>query len=189
MVMRIAGVVAGTIEGLSTLACQLGGLAVFSMMVLITFEVAYRFLTARSTLMAEEFGGFLLLLVTFLPLADLMRRRGHIVVDLVIQRIADAVVVWLRLVTYLLGLGYVTVVLWQAVVFQNQVATLGRKSLVTLFPFAYVQPFMIIGLALLWLMILVLLVRHLRALIRPTMSEERSAAIERAHKPAAVEEI
>lgn len=189
MAMRIGGVVAGAIEALSSVACQLAGLAVFVMMVLITFEVVYRSLTARSTLMAEEGSGFLLLIVTFLPLADLMRRRGHIVVDLVIRRIPVAVAAWLRLVTYALAIVYVTVVLWQAFVFQDQVMTLGRKSLVLLFPFAYVQPFMIVGLALLWLMLLVLFVRHLHALIAPATAEERAAAIARAREPGVVEEV
>lgn len=183
MVVRVGGFVAGIIEGLSDLACRLGGLAILVMMLLITFDVVYRLVTAQSTLMAEEFGGFLLLLATFLPVADLMRRGGHIVVDIGIRRVPDAPAAWLRLVTYLLALAYVTVVLWQAVVFQNQVTTLDRKSLVLLFPFRYVQPFMIVGLALLWLVLVVLLVRHVHALLWPAAPEERAEAVRRAHGP------
>lgn len=191
MIARVGGFIAGIIEGLSTLACRLGALAVFAMMLLITFDVVYRFVFARSTLMAEEFGGFLLLIVTFLPVADLMRRGGHIVVDIAIRRVPDAPAAWLRLITYLLGLLYVTIVLWQAVVYQTQVTTLDRKSLVLLFPFRYVQPFMIVGLALLWLVLVVLIVRHVHALLWPVVPEERAEAVRRAHGPAepAIEEV
>lgn len=181
---RVGVLLARGIEGLSIIAARLGALAVLAMMVLITVEVLYRSLFRRSTLMAEELGGFLLLAVTFLPVADLMRRGGHIVVDVVVRQVPDLIAGWLRLLTYLLGFGYVSVFLWQAVAFQNQLLTLDRKSLVLLFPFRFVQPFMIVGLALLWLVLVVLIVRHAHALLWPSTAAERTRALQRAHGPA-----
>ncbi|MBI3965053.1 MAG: TRAP transporter small permease [Chloroflexi bacterium] len=171
--------VARGVEEISFLAARLGGLAVFAMMILITVDVIWRYILGGSTLLAEEGGGFLLLIVAFLPAADLMRRSGHIIVDLGIRRVPDAAAGWVRLFTYLLGFAYVSVFLWQAFVFQNQLFTLGRRSPTILFPLYYVQPFMIFGLALLWLMLLVVIVRHVHALLWPSSPEEREAMIMR----------
>jgi TRAP-type C4-dicarboxylate transport system permease small subunit len=168
---RVGAALAYGIEGLSSLAARLGALAVLAMMVLITVDVAWRFVFGGSTLLAEEGGGFLLLITVFLPAADLMRRHAHIIVDVVVRRMPDRVAAWLRLVTFIIGLVYVAIFVWQAIVYQNQLVTLGRKSPTILFPLWYVQPFMILGLALLWLMLLVMTVRQAHALLAPRPGE------------------
>jgi TRAP-type C4-dicarboxylate transport system permease small subunit len=151
---------------LATASIAVAAVALLGMALMITANVVLRALDAEQIRGVDELSGFLLLLVVFLPAADVMRRGEHINVDIVTRRLPGRVAATLRLIAYLIGLVFVGVFCWQAIEYHQIVGLLGQKTSVLLAPLTLVTPFMIGGLALLGLQILVLAIRQAGALRR-----------------------
>ena len=70
---RAGGPLAAAAAGLRGAAMAVSGAAVVGMMALVTFEVLLRTFANRSTLVADEMAGYLLVAMTFLGLAPSLR--------------------------------------------------------------------------------------------------------------------
>jgi TRAP-type C4-dicarboxylate transport system permease small subunit len=88
------------------------GAAVVLMTGLVTVEVLSRDLFNRSTLIADEMSGYLLVALTFLGLAPTLRGGGFIRIDTYHARLRGGGRVALDLAIHLLGLGYAVLLDW-----------------------------------------------------------------------------
>lgn len=79
------------ISGIAYRASRLGwimaSICLLAIVVLIMTEVGVRLFTGRSTLIAEEYAGYLLAWFAFLALAETLRTDGHVRVNIVISRL------------------------------------------------------------------------------------------------------
>ncbi len=80
---RIAVAYARLIEGLALL----GALSLGAMALWITYDVAARYLMAAPTIWAGDLAEYTLLVATFLGGPWLVRRNGHIAVELVVEQL------------------------------------------------------------------------------------------------------
>ena len=78
---RSGGTLAGVAAALRAAAMAVSGAAVVGMMALVTFEVLLRTFANRSTLVADEMAGYLLVAMTFLGLAPSLRGGAFIRID------------------------------------------------------------------------------------------------------------
>ena len=90
------------------------GVAVLLMVALVTVEVISRYFLRRSTLIADEYAGYLLVVVTFGGLAYTLRTEGHIRVDFVTNRLPAGVRRLLFGIGGVLGAIFVTILAWQS---------------------------------------------------------------------------
>ena len=81
MRVRPRGPLAAAAAGLRAAAMAVSGAAVVLMMGLVTLEVLLRTLANRSTLLADEMAGYLLVAMTFLGLAPSLRGGAFIRID------------------------------------------------------------------------------------------------------------
>jgi TRAP-type C4-dicarboxylate transport system permease small subunit len=77
----------GVISLLSTIGMYISGVGIFVMSVLITIEIAGRYVFGFSLLVVDEWSGYLLVIVTFLGLAYTMRAKGFMQMELLTKRL------------------------------------------------------------------------------------------------------
>ena len=99
-------------DRLAAVAGAGSGAAVVLMTALVTVEVLGRDLFNRSTLVADEMSGYLLVALTFLGLAPTLRGGGFIRIDTYHARLRGGGRVALDLVIHLLALGYAVLLDW-----------------------------------------------------------------------------
>ena len=80
----------GWIDALSRWGAYLSALAMLGVVGLITVEVGLRTLAQTSTLVADEYSGYLMVATVFLGLAFTLRTEGHIRISLLTVRLPDA---------------------------------------------------------------------------------------------------
>ena len=93
-------------------AAVVSGVAVVAMTALVTVEVVSRDLFNRSTLIADEMSGYLLVALTFLGLAPTLRGGGFIRIDTYHARLRGRARVALDLAIHVLALGYAVLLDW-----------------------------------------------------------------------------
>lgn len=89
---------------------------VFAMMLLVVTDVAMRALLNRSTLIAEEGGGYLLVLVGYLAMAETFKQGRHIRVDIITRSLPGRLRAWLDVVLSFIGLVTLMVVIWRVII-------------------------------------------------------------------------
>jgi TRAP-type C4-dicarboxylate transport system permease small subunit len=99
-------------RGAAAIAGAVSGIAVVVMTALVTVEVLSRNLFNRSTLIADEMSGYLLVALTFLGLAPTLRGGGFIRIDTYHARLRGGGRVALDLVIHVLALGYAVLLDW-----------------------------------------------------------------------------
>ena len=99
-------------DRLAAAAGAVSGAAVVVMTGLVTVEVLGRDLFNRSTLIADEMSGYLLVALTFLGLAPTLRGGGFIRIDTYHARLRGGGRVALDLAIHLLALGYAVLLDW-----------------------------------------------------------------------------
>src|SRR5512143_3177488 len=77
---------------------------VFAMMVLVVVDVGMRALIGQSTLIADELGGYLLVLIGYLGMAEAYKLVRHSTVEILAWRLRHSVRTWLDGVFCCLGL-------------------------------------------------------------------------------------
>ena len=90
------------------------GVAVLLMVALVTVEVISRYFLRRSTLIADEYAGYLLVVVSFGGLAYTLHTEGHIRVDFVTNRLPVGVRRLLFGIGGVLGAIFVAILAWQS---------------------------------------------------------------------------
>lgn len=112
MPRSLARALTAAADRLATAAGAVSGVAVVLMTALVTVEVLSRDLFNRSTLIADEMSGYLLVALTFVGLAPTLRGGGFIRIDTYHARLRGGGRVALDLAIHLLALGYAVLVDW-----------------------------------------------------------------------------
>jgi len=99
-------------DRVAAIAGAVSGAAVVAMTALVTVEVLSRDLFNRSTLIADEMSGYLLVALTFVGLAPTLRGGGFIRIDTYHARLRGGGHVALDLAIHLLALGYAALLDW-----------------------------------------------------------------------------
>ena len=107
-----ARVLTAAADRVAAVAGVISGAAVVAMTVLVTVEVLSRDLFGRSTLIADEMSGYLLVALTFLGLAPTLRGGGFIRIDTYRARLRGRGRLALELAIHLLALGYSVLLDW-----------------------------------------------------------------------------
>jgi TRAP-type C4-dicarboxylate transport system permease small subunit len=156
VIARAAGV-AGLLAGFATLAIVL----------LVSYDVLMRYFLNRPQLFVDEVASFLQVLLIFGGAAYTFRVGGHVRVDLITGLVRPAVRAWLRLGTLVLGVAFLTVVIWVTTQSAFTAWHYGRVSAVMLYPLWLPMACIPAGLVLMELTMLIALVRQLRLALGP----------------------
>ena len=109
---RAGGPLIAAAAGLRAAAMAVSGAAVVGMMALVTFEVLLRTFANRSTLVADEMAGYLLVAMTFLGLAPSLRDGAFIRIDTYRDRLRGGARRLLDVALVTLALAYAITVDW-----------------------------------------------------------------------------
>jgi len=94
-----------TIEVTSDVASgHFTGWLIVLMMSLVCVEVVSRYVFNQALMVGDEFSSYMLVAISFIGLAYVSRKRGHIRILFIFSRLRPKVRQWLRLVTLFLGL-------------------------------------------------------------------------------------
>jgi TRAP-type C4-dicarboxylate transport system permease small subunit len=148
-------------------ASTLAGFAVLAIVALITYDVGMRYFFEEPQLFVDEVASFLEVLVIFGGLAYTFRTGGHVRVDLVTAHLPRRVRAWLRTVALVLGLVFLSVVMWTTVESALTAYRYGRVSAVMLYPLWVPMLLIPAGLLLMALCMAGALRRQLRAALGP----------------------
>lgn len=96
------------IERASYISGYCAGWVLMGIMGLTMVEVITRYVLHRPLILADEFGGYSLVAISFLGLAYCWKQKGHIRITFVISRMPAWVSNWLRVATLTVALVYVS---------------------------------------------------------------------------------
>lgn len=102
------------VNRLSLVGGYLAALAIVALLVLICVEIAMRNMLGRSTLISDEFAGYLNAMAIFLGLGYTLRERGFIRVELVYDRLRGRMLTFSRWSSVLTSLTFVGIMLYYA---------------------------------------------------------------------------
>ena len=149
------------------------GWLVLLMMLLVLVEVFSRYVFHRPLMVADEFGAYLLVSVSFLAAAYTWKEKGHIRITVLVSRLPPRVSSWLRLITMLLALVVAIGLSQSAYSYLQTSFRLGMASGTWLhFPLQGPHMTLIIGFILLSLILMVEIARAIKNLRRGQRLEE-----------------
>lgn len=158
------------VSRLESLAARLGAisaaaacLALAGLILLVTVQVIGRAVTGVPMAFTDEIGGFLMVAITCLGLAESMRQGTHIRVEVVVARLAAPALRRLAVVSCAIAVVLAAVLVYRTTVLVVESVGLGSFSPDAQLPLAPVQAVMTIGFLLLCLQLVVQLVNAARA--------------------------
>lgn len=98
-------IISGVIYKASKWGWTLASGCILAIVAMIMLEIGLKAFTGRSTLVAEEFSGYLLAWFAFLALAETLRTDGHVRVNIVISRLGRKPAAALGVLANALGLA------------------------------------------------------------------------------------
>lgn len=114
--MSRSGFMRRAIDWISGILAHIAMWGVVAMMLLVVVDVSMRAVANRSTLIADEMGGYLLVLIAYLGMAEAYKAGKHIRVDIVTVWLPERLQAWLDAVFCLLGLAVLITVIWRSVI-------------------------------------------------------------------------
>ena len=78
--------------------------SIFILMLMVLVEVVTRYIMSQPLSLADEYGGYMLVAMTMIGLAYTWKEKGHIHVDLIVNRLPSSLQMKFRLVTLVLAL-------------------------------------------------------------------------------------
>jgi TRAP-type C4-dicarboxylate transport system permease small subunit len=93
------------LSGLERRLGRLAGLLLIALLVLINIEVVARYFLGRSTLIADEYGGYLMAWITMLGAIHLLRADRHLTMTWLVDRMSPRKQNWVGLTAAVIGLG------------------------------------------------------------------------------------
>lgn len=109
-----ASLLASSIDRLSRVGAWVATIAVIMMMLMVTLEVILRYFFRTSTLAADEFGGYFLVVVVFMGAAYTLRMGGHVKVEVLTSRLSLNTRYFLYVATSVLTALVCIPLVWQA---------------------------------------------------------------------------
>ena len=145
---RLAGILASTEFVLGRLA----GLLLVAMLILINVEVVARYVFGGSTLVADEYGGYLMAWITMLGAIHLLRADRHLTMTWMVDRLSPRVQNVVGICAALIGLAVSAVLLYATYLLVTNSARFGTTSIQpSATPLVWPQLILPIGYALLCL--------------------------------------
>lgn len=158
MMRSLGSMIARTIEALANLGGYLSGWLVFLMMILVVFEVFMRYVLKRPPMIADEFAGYMLVVISYLGTAYAFKEGGHVRITFLADRIPKKISTWFRLITLIMALFFVIVMIKQSYNLLEFSLRFNMKSSTWLnFPLKWPQMALLIG----FLMLLLILIVHI----------------------------
>jgi C4-dicarboxylate transporter, DctQ subunit len=148
-------------------AALLAGLATLAIVLLVSYDVTMRYFFNEPQVFVDEVASFLEVLVIFGGAAYTFRTGGHVRVDLLTSHLAPPARARLRLFTLLLGVTFLTIVVWVTAQSALTAYTYGRVSAVMLYPLWLPMAIIPAGLILMAVAMLATLVRQVRVTLGP----------------------
>ena len=149
------------------------GWLVLLMMLLVLVEVFSRYVFNRPLMVANEFGSYLLVAVSYLAAAYAWKEKGHVRITVLVSRLPARVSSWLRLITLLLALVVAFGLSQSAYSYLQTSFRLGMASGSWLhFPLQGPHMTLMIGFTLLSLILMVEVTRAIKKLRRGESIEE-----------------
>ena len=160
------GAIIRAIEGISEkVSGHLQGWVLVALMVLILVEVATRYIMQNPLSVAEEYGGYMLVAITYIGLAYTWKQRTHVRVEFVLEKLPLKVRLTLRLLTIIVAAvfsGFMIVASVQLV--QESFAFGDRSGSWLRTPLAWPQMALVLGSVLLCLQLCVEIIKAARNL-------------------------
>jgi TRAP-type C4-dicarboxylate transport system permease small subunit len=130
------------------------------LMFMILVEVLTRYVLQSPLSIAEEYGGYMLVAITFLGLGYTWKERGHVRVEWVINTLSLKVQSWLRLITLIMATAFALIMIkasYDLVSYSYLFGTRSGSWLRT--PLIWPQIVLIIGAVLLFIQLIAELIR------------------------------
>ncbi|MBI4186857.1 MAG: TRAP transporter small permease [Chloroflexi bacterium] len=141
---------------------------VLIMMVMVVVEVITRYLLRSPLMIADEFGGYMLVAVAIIGLAYTWKEKGHIRIDVLTTRLPARARSWLRLVTLVAATAFVPLLIKASFDLWYFSHSRGLKSnTVLLTPLEWPRLVLLVGSILLFLVLIVDLVQAITILRTP----------------------
>ncbi|MEE4362492.1 MAG: TRAP transporter small permease [Desulfotignum sp.] len=132
------------------------------LMILVMVDVTSRYVMQNPLAISDEYGGFCLVAITCIGLADAWKSRSHVRVEFIINKISLGKQLWLRLFTLLLAFIFTGFVVYGAIRMVNISLMFGTRSTSWLrTPVAWPQMTIIAGTVLLSLQLLVEIIKQI----------------------------
>ena len=107
--LKKIGKIYDRIIGITTI---LAGVLLIFLMLSVGWEVALRYFFGRPTSWVVEIAGYILLYIPFLVAAWVLKREGHVKMDLVVNRLSPRTQALTNMITSVLGAIFCLVVAW-----------------------------------------------------------------------------
>ena len=153
-------------------AALLAGFATLAIVLLVSYDVTMRYFFNEPQVFVDELASFLEVLVIFGGAAYTFRGGGHVRVDLLTSHIHPARRAALRVLTLLLGVVFLSIVIWVTTQSAVTAYQYGRVSAVMLYPLWVPMAVIPAGLALMAMAMLSTLLRQVRVLIGPASARD-----------------
>lgn len=153
-------IVTSVLSIVSSVGAILAGIGIVAITLIIISDVVARYLFAQPFALTFDLSGFLLAGAVFLGLGYTFHRKAHIKMELVTSHLPLRFQTWLRLVTYVIGLGFVGVLTSQGWAFALRSYHENARSFGDL-PLYIPQLAMALGLSLLALAVLLTIFQHI----------------------------
>jgi len=130
------------------------------LMFMILVEVLTRYILQSPLSIAEEYGGYMLVAITFVGLGYTWKERGHVRVEWVINALSLKVQSWLRLITLIMATAFALIMIkasYDLVSYSYMFGTRSGSWLRT--PLIWPQIVLIIGAVLLFIQLIAELIR------------------------------
>lgn len=138
---------------------------IFIMMVMILIAVVSRYIMRSPLMIADEFGGYMVVAITMIGLAYTWREGGHIRIGSLIVRLPIKVRSWLRLITLIAATAFVPILVkasFELWAFSHSRELRSNSTLLT--PLHWPRLVLLIGSILLFLVLVVDLVQAIKTL-------------------------
>lgn len=104
------------INGFSSLIIHSAMWGVFSLMMIVVIDILMRSIARRSILITEEMGGYLLVLIAYLGMAETLKQGRHVKVDFLSKKFPESFRKWLHAILSFLAMIALSVVTWRVVI-------------------------------------------------------------------------
>ena len=144
---------------------SIGMVFLIFLMLVITADVILRAALNMPIYGAIEISQFMMLIVVFLALAYTQHAKAHIAVDLLYTRFPQIARFIVDVFVYILSLGIVSVMTWQALVYTGRLYETNRISDILMVPIAPFEIIVLVGLGLFGLVLLVDLIHSIKKVV------------------------
>ena len=160
MLIRIIETVTDIVSGYVQAWLTLG------LMFLVMVDVVSRYVMQNPLAVSDEYGGFCLVAITCIGLADAWKSRSHVRVEFVIKRLSRTKQQWVRLFTTVLAIVFTGFMVYGAYQLVSTSLMFGTRSTSWLrTPIAWPQMTIILGSGLLFLQLGVEIFKQLKKIV------------------------